>query len=333
MAEKNNDNQYQESLLLKWIFRISSVFIIIFFCFLIIHFEFRELAKNKHARDSAERMIDDVQHSAESLQDAWNTIYYFYQTGDLLKIMKCPTVSKTNNEKNNNTLLMLYREDVSTEKLVKNNDISSEFKEVKNLRCGGNITINIGLKKEIHKHPIDSKNYTFKLGEEPLELVEKYPFVKYALNRLRFGEKATFIALPVEKKIFKPKKQTIYEISIPTLPSTEVINTPIYMPVRKNDEKFEVDDHAICGSVVQVLLKITDLEGNKIFFSDIKKIKVGSGLLNESIEQVITQMRIGDRYKILLTKQMFKPTEILNMNIFKKSEIVIVDLVLINVQK
>ena len=105
------------------------------------------------------------------------------------------------------------------------------------------------------------------------------------------------------------------------------------MPVRKNDEKFEVDDHAICGSVVQVLLKITDLEGNKIFFSDIKKIKVGSGLLNESIEQVITQMRIGDRYKILLTKQMFKPTEILNMNIFKKSEIVIVDLVLINVQK
>ena len=68
--EEADNSQYQESLLLKWIFRISSVFIIIFFCFLIIHFEFRELAKNKHARDSAERMIDDIQHTTESPQDA-----------------------------------------------------------------------------------------------------------------------------------------------------------------------------------------------------------------------------------------------------------------------
>jgi hypothetical protein len=64
-----------------------------------------------------------------------------------------------------------------------------------------------------------------------------------------------------------------------------------------------------------------------------ERIKIGSGSLNDDIEQVMTQMQIGDRYKIFLTKQMFKQTEILNTDIFKEDDIVIVDLTIANVQK
>ena len=332
--EEKQENKYQETVLTKWIFRIGAVLVIMFFCFIIIRFEFRELAENQHARDSAERMVDDIERASENLQDAWNTIYYFYQTGDLFRIMRCPSVMKSNTSGQEDTLLVFYREDIETQQTTDNSDITADFRDVKSVRCGGNITINIGLKKEIHKHPKDSKNYTFKLGEEPLELLEKYPFVKDALTRLRFGEKATFVALPVEKKIFKPKKNTIYEMSIPNLPSTEVTNVPLHMFVNKSDEKFSIVNHVVCGSIVYFLFKITDISGNVLVSSrKMEKIKIGSGLFNDYIEQIMTRMRVGDRCKILLTKKMFHPTDILNNNIMKNNDIVVVDIVIANVQR
>ena len=333
MQDNQQENRYEETSLSKWIFRIIAVSLIMLLCFFTIKFEFHELKNDKKSRDSAEKMLKDIKDSTESLQDAWNTMYYFYQTGDLMKIMKCSLSSKTKSMKQENTLLMMYHEDIKTQKTVKDNDMI-KFNDTKNIRCKGNVTINIGLKNDIYSHPKDSKSYTFKLGEEPLELLEKYPFIKEALGRLRIGERATFIALPVKKATFKPQERTIYEISIPDKPSTEATNVPLHIPVNKNDDKFEVDNRVVCGSVVSFLFKITDINGNDIYLPDkIEKVKVGSGSLSDSIEQVMTKMRVGDRYKILLTKQMFKPTEILNENFFKKNEIIIFDLIIVNVQK
>ena len=334
MLDNQQENQYKETSLSKWIFRIIAVASIILLCFLTIKFEFHKLKNDKKSRDSAEKMLKDIKDSIESLQDAWNTIYYFYQTGDLIKIMKCSLSSKTESIKQENTLLMMYREDIKTQKTVKENDDITKFNDTKNVRCKGNVTINIGLKNDIYSHPKNSKSYTFRLGEEPLELLEKYPFIKEALGRLRIGERATFIALPAKKATFKPQERTIYEMSIPNIPSTEATNIPLHMSVNKNDDKFEIDNRVVCGSVVSFLFKITDINGNNIYLPNkIERVKVGSGLLNDNIEQVMTKMRIGDRYKILLTKQMFKPTEILNENFFKKNEIIIFDLIIVNVQK
>ncbi len=331
--EKENKNQYQETVLSRWVFRICAIFFIILFCYFIIHLEFNNLKNSRETRESAEKITSNIDSSIEKIQDAWNTMYYFYQTGDLMKIMKCAMPIKNKSINQENTLLMLYREDIKTKKTSKD-DSNMFFNDIKNVSCGGNITINVGLKNDIYDYPIENKTYTFKLGEEPLELLEKYIFIKEALSRLHFGEQATFIALPAEKKMFKFQKHKIYELSIPYMPSTEIVNTPLYMAVNKSDEKFSVDDRVVCGSVVQFLLSITDINGKKVFLQKkIGKVKVGSGLLNDSIEQIMTQMKVGERYKILLTKQMFKKTPLLNDNFFHDNEIVIVDLVIANVQK
>lgn len=330
--DKSKDKN-QETSLSKWSFRVGSVFFIILFCYFVIRLEFRNLRNNRDARDAAERMMSDIESSIEKIQDAWNTMYYFYQTGDLMNIMKCAMPIKNKQVNQENTLLTMYREDLKTQKTVKD-DNEKIFNDTIGVRCGGNITINIGKKDDIYSHPINGKTYIFKLGEEPLELLENYPFVKEALTRLRFGEKATFIAIPAEKKTFKFQKHVIYEMSIPYLPSTEIMNIPLYMPINKSDKKFEVNDSVVCGSVVQFFINIKDINGKNILLSNkLEKVKVGSGLLNYNIEQIMTQMRVGERYKILLTKQMFKKTDILNYDLFKNNEILIVDLIIVNVQK
>lgn len=334
MEKENNKKQNQESVISKWIFRIITTLLIMFFCYIVIHFEFSKLIKNSSSRESAERMINDIRRSIESLQDAWNTLYYFYQTGDLMKIIKCPISTKTQQSNNSDMLIMLYRDSITKNTSTNSQNEYNNHNNAKYVRCGGNITINIGLKNEIHKHPTENKKYTFKLGEEPLEVLEKFPFIKDALNYLKFEEKATFVAILAEKKAFKPKKHIIYELSIPNAPNTEITNLPLFIPINKNDNKFDVKNHITCGSVVQFLFNITDISGNHIISPNkMERIKIGSGSLNDDIEQVMTQMQIGDRYKIFLTKQMFKQTEILNTDIFKENDIVIVDLIIANVQK
>ena len=335
MSEEESKNfEYKETIISKWVFRVIAIVGIMVFLYVIVRLEFRELAENDKARKDATTMIGDIARSFESLQDAWNTMYFFYQTGDLMKIMKCPMASNKSSVNQKNTLLMLYREELESQKSAPTEDITTAFRDVKNIRCGGKITIDIGLKDEIHLHPKETKRYVFNLGSEPVELLETYPFVKDALSRLRFGEKATFVSLPAEKKTFAPKKQTIYEMSIPKLANTEITNVPLYMPVGKNDEKFEVDNHVVCGSVAQILFTIQDINGNELMSSDKNiKVKVGSGELNDDLEQIMTQMRVGDRYKILLTKYMFKPTEILNKNIFESEDIVFVDLIVVDVKR
>ena len=329
-----DEKQYIETKFQKWLFRICSLVLILITVCWVIRWEFRQLANNKDARKSIETIVSELSRSIENLQDAWNTMYYFHQTGDLMKIIKCPMSNKHNTNNNENTLLMLYREDLGTKQMVLGKDLVADFGDVKHVRCGGNVTIEIGLKEDINQRPKNTERYTFKTGEEPIALLERYPFVKYAIGRLRYGERATFIALPAEKKLFIPKKQTIYEMSVPMLPSTEITDLPLHMHINKNDDKFAINDRVVCGSVVHILFKITDIEG-KVIMQTLKmeKLKVGSGNFNDDMEQILTQMRTGDRYKIILTKQMFRKTDILNKDLFKENDIVIVDLTVVNVQK
>lgn len=334
-VEKEDKNKYQETFTSRLVFRVITFLCICGFCFLVIHLEFISLKKNENSREYAMQLAETWKASIGSLQDAWNTMYYFYQTGDLLKIMRCPSITKTSVKNRKNTLLMLYRENIETQKTIQRSEDMLDENYNKNWpRCGGLITINIGLKEEVYNKPNDSKKYTFILGDEPKELVEKYPFVKYALSRLKEGEKATFVAMPETEKIYRLQKQTIYEISIPSFADNNITNLPLYIAVEKNEEKFAVDEHVFCGSIVKFLYKIQSING-KILYEpdDFSKIKIGDGKLQEQIEQVMSHMSVGDRYKIFLTKDMIKDNEFLPKNKIGKEDMVIFDVKIVNVQK
>ena len=334
-VEKENKNTYQETFTSRWVFRLIAVACIFGFCFLVIHLEFASLKKNENSREYAMQIAETWRSSMASLQDAWNTMYYFYQTGDLLKIIRCPAITKTHVKNQKNTLLMLYRENIETQTSSRNTEDMLDDKYNKNWpRCGGLVTINIGLKEEIYKHPDDSKKYTFNLGDEPKELIEKYPFVKYALSRLKEGEKATFIAMPSTDKIYRLQKQTIYEISIPVIADNNITNLPLHIAIENNEVKFAVDEHVFCGSVVKFLYKIQNINGKVLYEPDnFSKIKIGDGKLHEQIEQVMSHMSLGDRYKIFLSKDMIKDNEFLPKNKIGKEDIVIFDVKIVNVQK
>ena len=332
MSDNNEKTYTNESLLATWGFRICSLFVIILFCFLIIKFYFNDLKKNKTTQENAERMLTEISNSTENINNAWRTMYYFYQTGDLMNIIKCPTRTHNLKTYQENTLLTLYREDIETNKNANSNE--DGFGMSKNIVCGGKVNLEIGLKDEIYKHPKDFRNYTFKLGEEPLELIEKYPFVKDALTKISEGERATFVALLAENKKFKLKKQTIYEIRIPKNNENQTTILPLYSVIRKNTEKFIVNNHANCGAVVSFLYQIHDIDGTILDGSNSAiKVKLGSGQFNKDVEQVMIQMQIGDRYKILLTKHNFKESEFIKKQIFSNRDIIIVDVVILNVQK
>ena len=327
--KKNEKEIKKESKVVLWLFRFLCFFLILGFCFLIIKAEFNELKKEESTRDIAIQMINSLERATSSFKDAWKTIYYFYQTGDLFKIMKCSNLSKTTKDNQKNTLLMLYREKI--DKNI-NNDNETTY-----LKCRGKITINVGLKNEVYKHPYENNSYTFVLGREPIDMLEKYPFIKHALTRIREGEKATFIAIPAEQKILKPSKQIIYEISVPTLAETSTTNLPLYSVIKRDDEKFIVENDIVCGSVITFLYKIYDINGNILLDNNInlnKKLKVGSGNFNEYIEQLLLQMRAGDKYKIFLPKSMFKPSEFLQEKIFPdNTELIIIEITIVGVSK
>ena len=349
MPIKENDenkNIYHESRTSKWTFRIIAVFIIILFCFIVIRTEFNNMKKNEITRESALQMIEQITRSIEATQDAWNTIYYFYQTGNLFKILKCPSTSETKQMKQKNILLRLYDEKITNNNNNANNSLNSDTNTItfdidkindnnNRVHCGNRITISIGAKDEIYKHPADYKNYTFILGEEPLEILENYPFVKHALASMKIGERATFIAIPAKQKTaLKIEKQTIYEITVHANNENNKNTFPLYFPIRENNEKFVIDNHIVCGSIVSFIYDIYDIDGKKISTNnEINKVKIGSGKLNNNIEQLMLRMSTGDRYKVFITKNMYKKnTEFIPLSMFNGRDAIVFDISIINVQ-
>ncbi len=348
--ENENKNIEHETIAGKWTFRIIAVIVIMAFCCIVIHVEFNNMKKNDITRESALQIANQITRSIEALQDAWNTIYYFYQTGNLFKILKCSSMSSTKQTKQKNILLRLYDEkicDNNTNCALKNSNTSEKDIDSTNkndddyVRCGSDITINIGLKDEVYKHPTNYKKYTFSLGSEPLEILENYPFVKHALATMKIGERTTFIAIPMEQKILKQRRQTMYEIAVHTDSKNKTgadnkqnsNNIPLYFPIREGNEKFVIDDRITCGSIVSFIYDIYDINGKKIGAdNEINKIKVGSKKLSVGIEQLMLRMSVGDRYKIFVTKNMHKNTDFFPSTLFNDRDAIIFDISIVNVQ-
>ena len=331
---KEKKKKKKDNLLFTWMFRISSVFIIIFVCYLIIKAEFKSLKENEFSRESTLHMLRSIENSSENIQNAWNKIYYFYQTGDLMNIIKCPSAVSKEQNKNNDLLLNIYRENIITTQSINSKNMLENYNNMKNIRCGGRITINIGLKKEIYKHPKNFETYTFKLGEEPIDMIKNYPFVKNALSKIREGERMTFIAMPKEKNDLIVKKQFIYEIEVPEIATNETARIPFYSILQKTDNKFLVDKQIACGNVVHYSYTIYNIDGEKIKTSSnlFDKVKIGSGGLNSRIEQLILQMSVGDSFIVFLPKNIIEQNSIFTKDILKNN-VVLFEMKILNVQK
>lgn len=334
---KKDIDKDEESLIQKWIFRFLSVFFICGFCYLVIKIEFNSLKNNEQSRNSATSMLKELRMSTSNLKDAWKTLYYFHKTGDLMKIIRCPNLSSGNNDEGvkYDNLIMLYREDAKTRQNLGKKNIFEEHDEYKNIKCGGKVSINIGLKNEVYKHPNDFKNYTFKLGEEPIDLIKDFPFIKYSLTKIREGERATFIAMIADRNILKPKKQIIYEIEIPEMIENETIGLPFYSILNKvENEKYVVNHKAYCGAVVYYNYKIHDKNGKILKqVSSAEKIKIGSNELNFYVENLMMQMSAGDEYIVFLTREMIKENNIFTNDIVKNNDILFFNVKLLNVQQ
>ncbi len=337
MAEQNETinkgYEYKETRASKWAFRFLFLFSVIFACCLAIHFEFRAMKKNDNVRADAMKMTGYLSKTFEDLHDAWSIMYYFYKAGELFRIIRCPDVSPKKGVAQHNTLLTFYRERIED----KDKEEDENFdRNIYKIWCGEKITINIGLKNELYKHPEDYNSYVFKLGEEPIEIIEKYPFVKDALNQIALGERATFVAIPTENNVLKLKKHTMYEITA-HLGDVNRKPLPLYSVVKEAEGNTTlIDTHVNCGSVVSFIYEIYSASGKLLKEErEIKKVRVGSGELSEGVEQILTKMSVGDRYRIFITKDEIKDggSKIISNDLFKNDDILIFDIMVVNLQK
>ena len=346
----NNGYEYRETKLSKWIFRLCFFLATIAICCFAIHLEFKSMKKNENVRADAMKMIGYFSKTFEDLRGAWDTMYYFYKAGELFRIIRCPDVSPKKGVVQHNTLLTFYRERIEGKDDDEDDENGDFDREIYKAWCGEKITINIGLKSELYKHPDDYKSYMFKLGEEPIELIEKYPFVKDALNKIAVGERATFVAIPTENNVLRPKKHTMYEITMHLNTNDDKRRAmPLYSIAKEGENKNLIDEHVNCGSVVSFIYEIYSPIGKLIKTErEVKKIRVGSGELGEGIEQVLTKMSVGDRYKIFITKNDVKKSNsstskrqsdkndangIITNDLFKDYDVVIFDIRVVNLQK
>ena len=326
-TEKNDEIQkYKEKKSTKWAFRFIGLFSIIAVCIATIHIEFALMKADKNHKAMAERMISNFDEAMASIQDSWNTMYYFYQTGDLFKILKCPNVNRDSEGLKDSMLLRLFREPY---------DKNFTEEQIRMPQCGEDISIFIGEKSDPYEKAQNLETYNFKLGSEPTELISKYPLVKFALNKLRVGEKATFVAMPKEKKKFGLRDTKNYEITIKMQPNNNNIKTPIYIQINNIENKHSVAERSVCGSVVSFLYSIHDIDGNLIGKENqTDKTKIGSHRFNTGIETILKDVKVGDNFKIFMTKNYYKDNdEFLQKNpTIKAKDIVIVDVLVASVK-
>ena len=329
VEEKKKKEYYTETKTTKWAFRIGSVLFILLFCYVSIKMEFNSMKKEKQHQAFVEKLSTNFDESMLALQDSWNTMYYFYQTGDLFKILRCPNVKNTDEKSvEEDALLRLFREPY--DKRIKEDDLIK-------VGCGDKINILIGEKDDPYSKAKNQEEISFNIGKEPLKLLEQYPFIRYAVKDIKMGEKATFIAIPKERTKIRTRRSKIYEIKSLIIPDTKVIKTPSAIKMTPAENKYFISEKAYCGAVLNIFYTIRDIDDNIIGKEKQRlKIKLGEHQFNTGIEKVLENSKSGEQYRIFLTKNFFetdKNTDFIRQNqVIKDKDIVIVDVIVVSVK-
>ena len=306
---------------------------------LIIHIEFKSLKEEETTRDAAIKITENLRSSSEAIQDAWKTMYFFYKTGDLFKILRCSNGRTSVFDKEpGDSLAYIFKRPIDE-------NIRPEDAKLNPITCDKPLSINIQMKKGIDKKMNNPEPYTYVPGNEPLELLKKYPLIQYAVPKLKVGEKAVFIAMPQKISGQKFKSKYIYEIELPTQQGRNVYTKlPTWVPIYITEKSINVTNAVICNSIVALNMSIYNGLGQLLYetfdgtkqvdnLKDIKpfKFRMGAGEFNDYIEQILLGLSSGDKIKIFLTKNFMQTTPFFNQRIFDNQELLIIDLQIIGV--
>ncbi len=306
---------------------------------LIIHIEFKSLKEEETTRDTALKITENLRSSAAAIQDAWKTMYYFYKTGDLFKILRC-SKGWTNifDKEPGDSLAYIFKRPID-------DNIRVEDAKLNPIACDKQLSINIQMKKGIDKKMNNPEPYTYVPGNEPLELLKKYPLIQYAVPKLKVGEKAVFIAMPQKISGQKLKSKYIYEIELPIQKGRNTYDKlPTWVPIYITEKSINVTNTVICNSIVALNMSIHNGLGQLLYdtldttkqvdnVKDIKpfKFRMGAGEFNDYIEQILLGLSAGDKIKIFLTKNFMQTTPFFNQRVFDNQELLIIDLQIIGV--
>jgi hypothetical protein len=226
-------------------------------------------------------------------------------------------------------------------------NVRPEDAKLNPIACDKPLSINIQMKKGIDKKMDNPEPYTYVPGNEPLELLKKYPLIQYAVPKLKVGEKAVFVAMPQKTSGQKFKSKYIYEIELPIQKGKNVYNKlPTWVPIQLKEKSINVIDTVICNSIVAVNMNIYNGLGQLLYetfdsskqidnLKDIKpfKFRMGAGEFNEYIEQILLGLSTGDKIKIFLTKNFMQTTPFFNQSAFDNQELLIIDLQILGVAR
>lgn len=324
--KKNKEiTKYKETFVSIWGFRIFVVLFVSFVIATTIHIEMQNLKKDKASKDTAVQMTEDFYNAMKSAQDAWNTMYYFYQSGDLFDILQCRKAKDYKNNDDSDNLVVLYKKSI-------NKNINDELK--KDIQCNKKTYINVGIKESVEDVAENKELQSFMIGEEPIDLLSKYPLIKYALYNLKNGEKATFVALQnVSTKKNSLKQQTIYELEL--LNQDNYDNNkllPPYMLDNSSKKAFlDISKQITCGSLVLATLEIKNAQGKTLYKPEgMIKFIVGKNTFNTAIENLLLKLKSSQKVKIFLTNNFFENSKIIPNQLFQKNQLLIIDLHLIS---
>ena len=314
---------------------------LVFILGLIIHIEFKSLKEEETTRDTALKITENLRSSSEAIQDAWKTMYYFYKTGDLFKILRC-SKGRTNifDKEPGDSLAYIFKRPID-------DNIRVEDAKLNPIACDKPLSINIQMKKGIDKKMNNPEPYTYVPGNEPLELLKKYPLIQYAVPKLKVGEKAVFIAMPQKTSGQKFKSKYIYEIELPIQKGRNTYDKlPTWVPIYITEKSINVTNTVICNSIVALNMSIYNGLGQLLYdtldttkqvdnVKDIKpfKFRMGAGELNDYIEQILLGLSAGDKIKIFLTKNFMQTTPFFNQSAFDNQELLIIDLQIMGVAR
>ena len=305
----------------KCLFRFVSFFALMMICIGVIHLEFKEMKKDKNLRADAITMTSNIQNAMSELQNSWDTMYYFYQSGELFNILNCKKRNNGEDKNDNDNLIVLYRN------VVNQSIFDGKYSDV---QCGKQISINVGLKDNVDEINVDKKPYNFVLGEEPIKLLETYPLIKYALYQLKLGESATFVASKKVSNKSLRKKQTIYEVELVNQ-DNQYSNSKIPYIINNKTNKFlNIKNQITCNSVVMLTYDIYDINMNKIYSSTRPiNVKIGNGNFNKKIENILIKASANDNVMVFLTKQNYNFSNYIPQSLFENNDIIILDIKII----
>ena len=322
-SEDNTERQKHDNNTGKWLFRIFSLLALIIVCIGTIHLEFQAMKKDKTLRADAITMTSNIHNATTELQNSWDTIYYFYQSGELFNILNCKKRNNGEDKNNNDNLIVLYRN------VVNQNIFDGKYSDV---QCGKQISINVGLKDNVDEINVDKQPYTFTIGEEPIKLLETYPLIKYALYQLKLGESATFVASKQMSNRSIRKKQIIYEVEL-VGQDNQYSNSKIPYIINSKTNKFiNIKNQITCSSIATLTYDIYDINMNKIYTSQKPiDVKIGKGKFNKKIENILIKASANDKVMVFLTKQNYNFSNYIPQSLFDNNDIIVIEIKVIGV--